>query len=185
MFWSRKKKKPNYDFDDDDRTLAAVRQERKKIEVIAERERIRRLKQSIKNRPEESQSEAGKMLRHFQEMDQLREYLTPEQQEAIPDDQDGAEKFVMEMIMQNLASKKSIPQDQDTLREQLASSESSRSSGKKDEIDLIIDKIPKQVQDQVRKGRIPKKIFDSMAQKQAKDVSEKVWKRLNSTKPKK
>ena len=174
------KKKKKYDFDDDDREAAvamrALKKEQRRIEIENMRAEIKQLRRRAPGE-RTRQDSPGSLLRKFQELDELRDYLTPQQQEEVA--KGGIEAWlpILMQMQQVQSGAQGVAQTPEELKSAL------KTQGKRqknaDSTQLIISKIPPALRSQIEKGRIPK----TVAQKYARDLAdkefEKVWKRLS------
>lgn len=193
-FKEKKSSRSGYEFDDDDRAYAKeqkkYRMEMRKMDLRLKRQQLRNMQTQAELGIEKSQSGgAGEILKQIKELDALRDYLTPEQQEVVEEGGSGAEALLLQGVLEALKSRNNQPDTEEALKTALKQAKEPRKSGVTskitDETDAIIEKIPPALRKAIASGKVPKKLAQIQARKIADDQFEKVWKRLNSRKPKK
>jgi len=174
MFWNKKRKKGSYDFDNDDRSLSDLRKKIKKTELKILAAKLRKMnKEADAVYDDGHKSPAREMLKQVRDLDMLREYMTPEQEEAGG----GIEESILKMILEQKKQESKIPDDIQNA-----------TKGRQEPPDLLSlaeANLPKAVKLGVRSGVISKEKFKDEARKFADAQADALYKRLKAGKTKK
>lgn len=193
-----KKKRPNHTFSEDDREFSKeireinaqsrkLKLEAEKVKLAVEKEKLKRVRAGLQGDSDKSESPVSSILRHEKEMSQLREILGSNDdgyEDDEPREDSVAEKFVMDMVLEQLKKGKGGINDEKELTEKLKQSEDGvserlrggvSSGGNKD---AILNSIPPHVATAVKSGLISKEQFRKEAVKYAEKKADEVYGKL-------
>jgi len=191
----KKKSRSGYEFSKEDRSygheIQKINRDIKKTELMVKRQRLRNLRTEAVSGTDQSQSGGIDQLLHYKKQEkQLKELFKQEEPDIEYDDlvegddqESAAEKFVMEMLMNQVKDKMSKGgENNDNRSEEPIKPETEskvrQSSSSGEGTDAIINSIPPHLRKAIQSGLISKAQFDKEAQKVAKEKAAQVWKKL-------
>lgn len=178
-------KRERHKFDNQDREHAelmkAAKKEMQRIEIENLRSEIRALRKgAMRGRPQASK--ASSLLKDFQDLDALRDYLSPEQEQQA-DEMGGLMPLILSLI-QGQQGAKGVPETPTALQEALKQQAKGQKKGgtkKKspsDTTSLVLDRLPLPIRSGIASGKIPKSAARAYGHKLADREIDKIYKIL-------
>ena len=182
MFGFRKKDKLRHEFDEQDREHAQLMREAKREMQRIEIENLRREVKHLRDgerRGRPHKTGASSLLKQFQDLDELRDYLSPEQEQQA-DQMGGLMPFVLTLLQQQNRTNK-VPETQSALQEALKQQGKRRKKGdiskniSPDTTSLVLERLPPTISSGIASGKIPKAIARSYGHKLADQEIDKIY----------